>query len=156
VNRTLVAAFCALAGLTATLFGWATAPVTTSVETVARRPIPALPHLERPDATAAAAAAGLSSENPPPPPPPKPKPPPKPAPPPPPDPGQVLSSEVSAVVLDRVTNQLSLVLQATAPARKTQVLKIGDQFMDGWKLTELTHRYAVISRRGESRRVTFY
>ena len=137
------------------LVGWISAPLDASTEVTPVRASPRVPRLERPGATVLASAGALLAQHPPPPPPKPPPPPPKPKPPPPPDVAVVLAGQVSAVVADR-SGKLGLVLRIGAPEPHTQVLHIGDQFLDGWRLTELSRRYAVLTRRGEIRRVVFY
>jgi hypothetical protein len=146
---------CAAAVAMSILVGWLAAPP-TSTGVVQARSSPYVPKLERPGVMTLTSANGLLTDHPPPKPPP-PKPPPKPPPPPPPpDVALVLAGQVSAVVADPRTGKLSLILQTRSPQRRTQVLKVGDQFMDGWRISELTRRYAVLKRLGEIRRVTFY
>ena len=137
------------------LAGWFGAPLGLASDLAPNRAAPRVPTLARPGSTVLASANALLANHPPPPPPPLPKPPPKPPPPPPPDVGVVLKGEISAIISD-AGGKLSLVLQSNTPTRHAQVLHLGDQFMDGWRLTELTRRYAVLTRRGEARRVAFY
>ena len=146
---------CVIGVALSILLGWVAAPLDPPTEVTSVRSGPHVPKLERPGLTYLASANALLTQHPPPPPPKPPPAPPKPKPPPPPDGAVVLQSQVSALIEDR-SGKLSLVLRITAPEAHTQTLHVGDIFMDGWKLTELTRRNAVLTRHGEIRRVAFY
>ncbi len=155
MNRFMLAVG-AVAVVLSVLVGWLAAPLWVSDDQLHVRSSPHVPALERPGKITLTAAEGLLADHKPPPPPPQPqapKPPPKP---PPPDVAVILAGEVSAIIADPRTGKLSLILQVRTPQRRTQILRVGDHFMDGWRLARLTRRYAWLSRRGESRRVSFY
>lgn len=151
----LTLVLCCVAVLASVFAGWVGSPLDVMSQATRSPAAPHIPQIQRPGQTLLASANALLAEHPPPPPPKPPKPPPKPAPPPPPDVSVVLAGQVSAVVADRSGN-LSLVLQSPMPERHVQILRVGDAFIDGWRLSELTRRSAVLTRHGEIRRVAFY
>lgn len=151
----LIILLCIVGAGLSVLIGWFSAPLDLVADISPVRSSPNVPQLERPGVTYLASANALLAQHPPPPPPKPPPAPPKPKPPPPPDVAVVLKGAVSAVVEDR-SGKISLVLRISAPDPHTEVLHVGDMFMDGWKLTELTRRNAVLTRHGEIRRVAFY
>ena len=123
-------------------------PALPSVVMAADRHVPLAP-LGRPGSGLRSAATYFVALHPPPPPP---APPPKPVPPPPPDVSVVFRKALTAVL----PGPGAIVADYQQGRRVVRTLHIGDIYVDGWKLTALTRREALLTKGREQRRVTFF
>jgi hypothetical protein len=82
-----------------------------------------------------------------------PKPPP---PPPPPDVALVFRREVTAIVNQGGQGLAVLVVDASDEGRRSRLLKVGDEFADGWRIATLSSAQAVLAKGDRQKIASFY
>ena len=155
--RALLLTLAVLAGLGAFAIGWATGRPPEDLLAVRRmsaeRPMAMLPN---PNEASASVLDGLASALGPSPPPPKPEGEPvhvAPVKPPEPDVAGIFRRQLTAVVAQGADGKLAALLSDEGPAR---MLRPGDVFMAGWRLTSLTMGEAVLGRGRERKSIALF
>jgi hypothetical protein len=108
-----------------------------------------VPALARPGGSVLGPASYFANLHPPPPPPP---PPPKPAPPPEPDIATLFRRDVGAIL----PGPAILVVVSDAGHRTTRVLKVGELYDKGWRISAINRHSATLRRGNEQRLIDFF